>query len=94
VPYLKELKAYPVDYMKFKVHYDLKNFETALKKLSKSTDDGHFEEALQLIRKQRLFKVALDFYEGQPERLNAIKAGFGEYLEQRGFHEEAGAMYL
>lgn len=47
VPYLKELKSQPsLDYTKFKVHYDLKNFTKALKKLSKSPDDSHFEEAL------------------------------------------------
>ena len=52
MPYLKELKSYPsADYMKFKVHYDLKNFTKALKKLSRSADDEHFEEAMQLIKK-------------------------------------------
>ena len=95
VPYLKELRAYPsADYMKFKVHYDLKNYVKALKKLSKSSDDGHFEEALQLIKKQRLFKLALEFYAGQLERMNAIRASFGEYLDLRGYFEEAGGMYL
>ena len=95
VPYLKELKSYSsTDYMKFKVHFDLKNYAKALKKLSRSTDDGHFEEALQLIKKQRLFKLALDYYADKPERINSIKAAFGDYLDQRGFHEEAGAMFL
>ena len=47
VPYLKELKSFPsTDYMKFKVHFDLKNYSKALKKLTKSNDDGHFEEAV------------------------------------------------
>lgn len=48
VPYLKELKAYPsAEFMKYKVHYDLKNFDKALKKLSHSPDQAHFEnEAL------------------------------------------------
>ena len=52
VPYLKELKAYPLaDYMKFKVHFDLKNYTKALKKLAKSQEESHFEEALQMIKK-------------------------------------------
>ena len=47
VPYLKELKSYPSEhYMKFKVYLDLKNYTKALKKLAKSEDDAHFEEAL------------------------------------------------
>lgn len=80
--------------MKFKVHNDLKNYPKALKKLSKSSDDDHFSEALQLIKKQRLYKVALDFYQGQDSRLSTIREAFGDYLEQRGFLEEAGSMFL
>jgi elongator complex protein 1 len=34
VPYLQELKAMPVDYMKFKVHFDLKDFATALQMIA------------------------------------------------------------
>ena len=36
----------------------------------------------------------MNFYSQQPERLNAIKVAFGEYLDQRGYLEEAGSMYL
>jgi hypothetical protein len=32
--------------MKFKVHFDLKNFFKALKKLAKCPEESHFEEAL------------------------------------------------
>ena len=95
VPYLKELKNFASqDYMKFKVHLDLKNFDKALKKLSRSEDDSHFEEALSLIKKQRLYKKALDCYASQPNRLNAINEAFGDYLDQRGFLDEAGSMYM
>ena len=95
VPYLKELKAYEsTDYMKFKVHHDLKDYPRALKKLAKSRDDAHFEEALLLIRKQRLYKVALDCFAGDEQRLCRVKVAFGEYLDQRGYLEEAGSMFL
>jgi len=63
VPYLKELKSFASPhYMKYKVHTDLKNYAKALQKLSQSTDDAHFEEALHLVKKQRLYKDALDCY--------------------------------
>ena len=95
VPYLKELQALESqDYMKFKIHLDLKEYPKALKKLSKSRDDAHFEEALLLIRKQRLHKVALECFKDDEERLRRVKIAFGEYLDQRGYLEEAGAMYL
>ena len=37
--------------MKYKVHLDLKNYTIALKKIAKSGDKDHFEEALSLIKK-------------------------------------------
>jgi hypothetical protein len=42
--------------MHFKVHYDLKNWEEALDALARSDEEEHFVEALQMIKKQRLFK--------------------------------------
>lgn len=56
VPYLQSLKTLPKEYMGYKIHLDLKEYELALECLSKSSDEGHFEEAIQLIKKQRLFK--------------------------------------
>lgn len=41
--------------MKFKVHLDLKDYSTALKMIADSDDPKHFEEALALIKKQRLY---------------------------------------
>ena len=80
--------------MKYRIHHDLKDYPKALKKLSKGRDDAHFEEALVLIRKQRLHKVALECFKEDEERLKRVKIAFGEYLDQRGYLEEAGAMYL
>jgi len=36
VPYLQSLKSLPQDYMRFKIHFDLKEYEQALECLSKS----------------------------------------------------------
>ena len=56
VPYLQELKGLAnQDYMRFKVHYDLKDYPTSLEMIAKSSEPSHFEEALQLVRKQRLY---------------------------------------
>jgi len=41
-----------------------------------------------------MFKVALKIFEGNSERVNRVRACFGEYLEQRGYQEEAGFMFL
>jgi elongator complex protein 1 len=47
--------------MKSKIHIDLKQFDKAVKKLSQG-GEPYFEEALTIIKKQRLFKQALEFY--------------------------------
>jgi hypothetical protein len=49
--------------MKFRVHNDLKDYPRALKKLLKSPEEAHFEEALLLAKKQRLFREALQTLE-------------------------------
>jgi hypothetical protein len=41
--------------MKFKVHLDLKQYDTAVKKLAKG-GEKYLEEALQIIKKHRLYK--------------------------------------
>lgn len=52
VPYLQELKALEnADYMKFRVHFDLKEHSMALQMIAKSEDPVHFEEAMHLIKK-------------------------------------------
>jgi hypothetical protein len=52
--------------MKFRVHHDLKDYFRALKKLLKSPNNDHFEEAVALTRKQRLFREAMTFLETMP----------------------------
>ena len=87
--------------MKFKIHSDLKQFEKAVKKLSqgdKDATDGalkekYFNEVLVFIKKNRLYKQALEFYSHNEDCTKQIKLAFGEYLEQRSYSEEAGFLY-
>ena len=92
VPYLYELKQLEPEYMKYKIHLELKNYDKAVKKLAKAGEQ-YFEEALVLIKKNRLFKQALDYYTHDNGLLLKVKLAFGEYLEQRGYAEEAGFLY-
>lgn len=48
---------------------------------------------MQIIKKQRLFKQALEYYKEQPELLKKIKLNFGEYLEVRNYAEEAAFLF-
>ena len=67
-------------YRKYKIHCDLKNFETALEMISKSGEQ-YMEEALALVKKQRLFKQALVLYENDPALHQQVKRAFADYLQ-------------
>ena len=67
--------------MHFKIHYDLKDYETALECLSKSSEEKHFDEAIQLIKKQRLFKQAIGHYAKDKSRQDRVTWVFAEYLD-------------
>mmetsp|Transcript_26788 Transcript_26788/g.40861 ORF Transcript_26788/g.40861 Transcript_26788/m.40861 type:complete len:186 (-) Transcript_26788:697-1254(-) len=81
------------DYMKFKIEMDLKNFETALLRIA-NCGEQYFDEALTLIKKQRLFKQGLECYKDHPSLVIQIKRAFGYYLHQRGYVQEAGFLYM
>jgi hypothetical protein len=49
------------NYRKFRIHFDLKEYENALEMIAK-TGAQHIDEAINLIKKQRLFKQALELY--------------------------------
>ena len=66
VPYLQELKAMDPIHMKYRIQLDLKNYEAALNMIAQGGEQ-HFEEALGLIKKQRLFKQALALYEADED---------------------------
>lgn len=103
VPYLLELKAMDPVLMRFRIHLDLKHYETAVKKLARGdrslsethpeVREAYFEEALALVKKHRLFRQALDFYSHSQPLTKRLKAAFAEYLQLRGYSEEAGFLY-
>ena len=103
VPYLQELNAMDPVLMKFKVNLDLKVHDKAVKKLAKGDralngaspelSEQYFTEALTVIKKNRLFKQALEYYAHSEDLTKRLKLAFGEYLEARGYSEEAGFLY-
>lgn len=47
-----------------------------------------------MIKKQRLFKPALNHYKDDPVKLNRVNWILAEYLDQRGYTDEAAYTYL
>ena len=89
--------------MRYRVCVDLKDFSRAVKKLAKGDRElkganpelaeKYFTEALTVIKKHRLFKQALDYYSHSETLINRLKLAFAEYLEARGYAEEAGFLF-
>ena len=79
--------------MKFKIETDFKNYEKALQIIVEG-GQKYFEKALELIKKHRLYKQALDLYKHDAELHSKVKAAFGDYLLQRGYVQEAGFLYM
>jgi len=50
----------PVD-MKFKIHMDLKQYDQAVKEITKG-GLAKFDEAITVVKKHRLFKQAMEYY--------------------------------
>ena len=92
LPYLNTLRQMDPQYMKFKIQFDLNEYEKALIEVSKA-DPKYFPESLAMIKKQRLYRIALRYYSEQPELLKEIKISFADYLNDRKYYEEAGLMY-
>lgn len=98
-----DLKSMDPVMMKFKIHVDLKQYDKAVQKLAKGDKilgethpelrEQYFEEALQLIKKNRLFKQAFEDYSHSESLTKKIKFAFGEYLHMRGYSEEASFVY-
>ena len=61
VPYLQSLRQMDTIDMKLKIETDLKNYERALKVVVEG-GEPYFEKSMELVKKHRLYKLALDHY--------------------------------
>ena len=59
----------PEAYMRFKVQCDLKNYSEAILEVVNDEDESHFDEAMNVIKKHRLFRHALKVFEKQEARV-------------------------
>lgn len=86
------LKQVDEQYMKFRIQNDLNQYEQALEEVAKA-DEKYFDEALAVIKKQRLYRQALRLFADKPKLQSQIKVEFADYLHQRKYYEEAGLIY-
>ncbi|XP_022256991.1 putative elongator complex protein 1 isoform X2 [Limulus polyphemus] len=55
--------------------------------------EGHFDECLNLIKDQRLYKDALHIFDEGSLEWKAIWTAYGDYLIEKKYYEEAGLIY-
>lgn len=80
--------------MKFWIQVDLKNFEKAIREISKDETQSHLDEVLQIVKKNRLYRVAIWEFCHNEEFLKKVKLEFAHYLAEWKYFEEAGMMYM
>ncbi|KAL0127474.1 hypothetical protein PUN28_005627 [Cardiocondyla obscurior] len=94
IPFLNNFKSLDEsrpNYMKYSINMHLKRFETALEYLSK--DKNKFEECLDLIRSQKLYKIAINLFEKNTADYKKVAEAYGEFLLSENKYTEAGMMF-
>lgn len=92
LPFLNELDSYEENYRKFKIDEHLKKYEKAIQHIAKCGEEK-LSEALLFIEKHRVYRKALEEYNGLENSYKKICLSFAEYLRGKGKLDEASIMY-
>ncbi|EJD52142.1 IKI3-domain-containing protein [Auricularia subglabra TFB-10046 SS5] len=82
LPLLRELRAFPPAYQRFRIDEHLKRHERALGHLAQAGDE-RFAEALAFVEKHRLFVPALGLWPADGAHHKALLDVYGDYLFER-----------
>ncbi|KZV82846.1 IkappaB kinase complex, IKAP component [Exidia glandulosa HHB12029] len=95
LPFLRELRALPVAYQRFRIDEHLKRYEKALTHLAQAGSE-RFDEALRFVEKHRLYAGALalpEWARGTAEH-KAILDVYGDYLFERHEFDQAALAFV
>lgn len=53
-------------------------------------DDSHFSECLELVKKHKLYRLAMDLFQNEEAKRKQVLHQYAEYLASRERHHEAG----
>lgn len=91
IPFLNNLKKLDQNYMKYSINMHLKRYESALEYLSK--DLIRFDECLDLICNQKLYKTAMKLFEKNTTEHKMVARAYGRFLSGEKKFSEAGMMF-
>ncbi|EDV26443.1 uncharacterized protein TRIADDRAFT_22184, partial [Trichoplax adhaerens] len=92
LPFLNSLKKMESNYSKYSIDKFLKKYDRAIVHLSRCGSE-YFDELLQLIEKQKLYRQALSLYPVDSDRFKSICKKYGLYLKNIDNHLEAALMF-
>lgn len=92
IPFLNDLRSLEENYRKYKTDMELHRYKKALFHISKCGD--HFDECLDLIKSQRLYKDALYLFPASSDHFKAVWRSYGDYLMEKRYFDDAGLAYL
>lgn len=93
LPFLNKLKQMEENYRKFKINVHLKRFKRALECII-TCEEKYTEECLTLIKKEKLFRSALDIFPEQFSLYSKTCLAYGDYLIEKCYYNEAATMYV
>ncbi|KAM8847725.1 elongator complex protein 1 [Synchiropus picturatus] len=91
LPFLNTLKTLEQNYQRFTIDKHLKRYRKALSHISKCGDE-HFQEALQLVKDQKLYAEALRIYGGDASHYKTLSCAYAEHLVEQQQVEQAGLL--
>lgn len=93
LPFLANLQKQETNIQRYNINMYLNRWEKALRSIVLAGND-HFETALKLIRQQKLFKLAIELYAQDKDKLKAIYEAYGDSLTETNSYQEASFAYM
>ncbi|KAG9312245.1 IKI3 family-domain-containing protein [Chiua virens] len=87
LPFLRELRALPQYYQRFKIDDHLRRFGKALSNLNLAGPD-YFQEALEYLERYQLYEEGLTIWQGT-EQYQAVLTTYGSWLFERRDYKQA-----
>ncbi|KIK96350.1 hypothetical protein PAXRUDRAFT_138652 [Paxillus rubicundulus Ve08.2h10] len=92
LPFLRELRALPQFYQRFKIDDHLRRHVKALSNLHRAGPD-YFQEALEYLERYQLYEEGLDIWQGHEQR-RAVLNAYGGWLFDRRDYTQAALVFV
>lgn len=92
LPFLNNLKKMESQYMQYTINIYLKRYRKAFNCI-KETNSSHVDECLTLIKKEKIFSVALEEFIPSTLLYRAVAEAYGDYNLGKGYYGEAAVLY-